>query len=72
MSGRAWFRAQHDSWSWERIAGGFDLVGCQMAHTSGINENRRGWEELGYRPYTENQNGFALKGRAACSGASPI
>ena len=42
----AWFRAQHESWSWERVSSGFDLVAWQMAHTSGINENRRGWEEL--------------------------
>ena len=42
-----------------------------MAHTSGMNENRRCWEELGYAVYTENQNGFALKGRAATLGGKP-
>ena len=23
----AWFRARHESWSWERVSSGFDLVG---------------------------------------------
>ena len=67
----AWFRAQHEGWSWARVASGFDLVGWQMAHTSGINGNRRCWEDLGYAVYTENQNGFALKGRAATLGGKP-
>jgi hypothetical protein len=67
----AWFRAQHEGWSWAKAPSGFDLAGWQMAHTSGINGNRRRWEDLGYAVYTENQNGFVLKGRAATLGGKP-
>ena len=67
----AWFRAQHESWSWTRVASGFDLVGWQLAHTSGINGNRRRWEGLGYAVYTESQNGFFLKGKSATLGGKP-
>ena len=42
-----------------------------MAYTSGTNGNRRRWEDLGYAVYTENQNGFVLKGRAAMLGGKP-
>ncbi len=67
----AWFRAQHDSRSWTRVASGFDLAGWQMAHTSGINENRRSWEVLGYTVYAENQNGFSLKRKSTTLGGKP-
>ena len=50
---------------------GFDLVGWQLGHTAGVNECRAEWEERGYTVYTENQNGFALKGRAAMLGGKP-
>ena len=60
----AWFRTQHESWSWERVSRGFDLAGWQLAHTLGVNENRQRWEELGYTVYTEDQNSLALKGNA--------
>ena len=60
----AWFRAQHESWSWERVSRGFELAGWQLAHTSGVNENRQRWEELGYTVYTEDHNSLALKGNA--------
>ena len=42
-----------------------------MAHTCGVNENRRGWEERGYEVFTENQNGFSLKGKSAMLGGKP-
>ena len=66
-----WFRAQHESWSWARVPSTFDLAGWQMAHTSGINENRRKWEEQGCEVFTEDQNAFVLKGRAATLGGKP-
>ena len=67
----AWFRAQHEGWSWARVPSTFDLGGWQIAHTSGVNENRLRWEEAGYEVFTEDQNAFALKGRAATLGAKP-
>ena len=57
------FRAQHEGWSWAKAPSGFDLVGWQLAHTAGVNENRCLWEERGYTVYTENQNSFALRGQ---------
>ena len=30
----AWFRSQHEGWSWERVPGAFDLVGWQLKHTA--------------------------------------
>ena len=67
----AWFRAQHEGWSWAKAPGGFDLVGWQLAHTAGVNECRAEWEERGYTVYTESQNSFALRGRTATLGGKP-
>ena len=67
----AWFRAQHEGWSWAKAPSGFDLVGWQLAHTAGVNENRCLWEERGYAVFTENQNSFALRGRTATLGGKP-
>ena len=67
----AWFRAQHEGWSWAKAPSGFDLVGWQLAHTAGVNECRAEWEERGYTVYTESQNGFALRGRTATLGGKP-
>ena len=57
-----WFRAQHESWSWDRVDRTFD--------TEGINESCQHWEDLGYAVFTENQNSFALRGNTATLGAS--
>ena len=67
----SWFRSQHESWSWNRVDRTFDQVGWQLAHTAGINECRRYWEDLGYTVFTESQNSFALRGRAATLGGKP-
>ena len=64
----AWFRSQHEGWSWERVTGAFDLVGWQLKHTAGINENREHWEERGYTVFTEHQNRFTLRGKTASLG----
>ena len=67
----AWFRAQHEGWSWAKAPSGFDLVGWQLAHTAGVNECRAEWEGRGYTVYTESQNSFALRGRTATLGGKP-
>ena len=67
----SWFRAQHEGWSWSKVPNGFDQVTWQLAHTLGINENRRQWEAVGYTVFTENQNSFALRGRMATLGGKP-
>ena len=66
-----WFRAQHESWSWARVAQGFDLVDWQMAHTAAVRENRRRWEERGHTVFTESQDGFSLRGQSAMLGGKP-
>ena len=33
----AWFRAAHESGSWEQVPGDFDRAGWQMAHTAMVN-----------------------------------
>ena len=67
----SWFRAQHESWSWDKVPNSFDQVAWQIAHTAAINETRRDWEGLGFMVSTENQNSFTLKGRSATLGGKP-
>ena len=67
----SWFRAQHESWSWDKVRSSFDQVGWQLAHTAAINETRRQWEEMGFSVKTENQNSFALIGKVAALGGKP-
>ena len=67
----AWFRAQHEGWSWEKVPSTFDMAGWQMKHTAGINEVRHEWEEKGFAVFTENQNSFVLRGRSAALGGKP-
>ena len=67
----AWFRAQHEGWSLNKIGRTFNQVGWQLAHTEGINESRQHWEDLGYAVFTENQNSFALRGRTATLEGKP-
>ena len=43
-----WFRARHESGSWEQVPGDFDRAGWQMAHTAMVNDSREHWEALGY------------------------
>ncbi len=67
----SWFRACHEGGSWEQVPSDFDRAGWQMAHTAMVNEAREGWEELGYKVFTERQNHFALKGGAGTLGGQP-
>ena len=59
----AWFRARHESGSWEQVPGDFDRAGWQMAHTAMVNDSRERWEELGCTVFTERQNSLRLRGR---------
>ena len=67
----AWFRARHDSGSWEQVPGDFDRAGWQMAHTAMVNEARERWEGQGRQVFTERQNGFSLRGDAGTLGGRP-
>ncbi len=67
----AWFRARHDSGSWDRVPSDFDQAGWQMAHTAMVNDVREHWEGRGYEVFTERQNGFSLRGNAGTLGGRP-
>lgn len=67
----AWFRAQHEGWSWKKVPDTFDQTGWQLEHTSRINEHRQSWEDRGHTVFTENQNSFILRGKTAALGGRP-
>ena len=67
----AWFKAQHEGSSWEKVPSTFDLAGWQMNHTVLINDIRKNWEDQSYTVFTENQNSFRLAGNTATLGGKP-
>ena len=67
----AWFKAQHESWSWEKAPSGFDQAGWMIKHTALVNQLRTEWEDKGYTVTTEGQNSFALRGSAATLAGKP-
>ena len=67
----SWFRARHESGSWEQVPGDFDRAGWQMAHTAMVNEVRGRWEELGYQVFTERQNSLRLRGESGTLRGQP-
>ena len=67
----AWFRAHHESGSWQPAPGNFDRVGWQMDHTAAVTAAQDRWEGQGHMVYTEKQNSFALKGASGTLGGRP-
>ena len=67
----AWFRSQHESWSWDKVPSTFDQAAWQMEHTAKLNECRHYWEEQGHTVLTEGQNSFVLRGKSAALGGKP-
>ena len=67
----AWFRSQHESWSWNKVPSTFDQAAWQMEHTVRLNDSRQYWEELGCTVLTEGQNSFVLRGKSAALGGRP-
>ena len=67
----AWFKTQHEGWSWSRMPSGFDQAGWLMKHTAVLNEQRLRWEERGYAVSTEGQNSFNLRGSSAVLAGKP-
>ena len=67
----AWFRAHHESRSWERMPDPFDQTRWLMEHTARAVEVREQWEADCYRVFTEGQNAFALRGQSATLGGKP-
>lgn len=67
----AWFRARHETWSYEKIPGTFDATNWQLNHTALLNRIRGQLEGQGQTVFTENQNSFHLRGNVATLGGKP-
>jgi len=67
----AWFHAQHEGWSYDKVPGTFDATEWQMKHTALLNETRGQLEAEGKTVFTEGQNAFTLRGRSAALGGKP-
>ena len=65
----AWFRAHHQDW--EKPPSDFDQTRWMIDHTALVNEARESREALGYKVYTEDQNGFRLRGKFATLAGKP-
>lgn len=67
----AWFRANHEGHSWDKVPGTFDATEWQLNHTALLNEVRDKMEQDGKVVFTESQNSFTLRGRTATLGGKP-
>ena len=67
----AWFRARHETWSYEKVPSTFDATTWQLNHTALLNRVRGQLEGLRQTVFTENQNSFHLKGNVATLGGKP-
>ena len=65
----AWFRAHYQDRN--RPPSDFDQAAWMMDHTALVNEARESREALGYKVYTEDQNGFRLRGKSATLAGKP-
>ncbi|MDO8691656.1 MAG: PD-(D/E)XK nuclease family protein [Dehalococcoidia bacterium] len=62
----AWFKAQHGSF--DKVPSSFNQAAWLMAHTSLLGQVRTDLEDKGLTVFTERQNNFTLKGKAATLG----
>ena len=69
--GAAWFRAQHEGWSWDKVPSTFNQAQWQLNHTVLMNRVRERFESEGKTVFTENQNSFVLRGATAALGGKP-
>jgi len=58
----AWFRANHEGWSCEKVSSDFDSTTWQLNHTTLLNHILSELEEERKTVFTENQNSFFLRG----------
>ncbi len=66
-----WFKSQHESQSWSRVATGFNQARWMMEHTDAVRYTRERLETEGYRVWVESQNLFKLRGRLAVLSGKP-
>ena len=67
----AWFRANHESRSYDKVPSNFDATEWQLHHTELLSKVRAGIEAEGRTAFTEGQNSFTLMGRTAVLGGKP-
>ena len=67
----AWFRAQHEGRSWNKVPSDFNLTAWQLDHTALLNQVRSDLEQDSYDVLVENQNSFTLRGKSAALGGRP-
>lgn len=67
----AWFKTHHESSSWEKVPGAFDLTTWQVAHTARVQKIRTKLEAEGKAVFIESQNSFVLRGSVAALGGKP-
>ena len=65
----AWFRANYQDWA--KPPSDFDSARWMLDHTALVNETRESREKLGYEVFTEDQNGFRLRGKLATLAGKP-
>ena len=64
-----WFRAHYQDWT--KPPSDFDSARWMLDHTALVNEARESREKLGYEVFTEDQNGFRLRGKLATLAGKP-
>jgi hypothetical protein len=67
----SWFRANHESRSYDKVPSNFDATEWQLHHTELLSKVRAGIEAEGRTAFTEGQNSFTLRGRTAVLGGKP-
>ena len=67
----AWFRAQHDGRSWERVPSTGNLARWQLEHTEMLRNCADNYLQQGWDIALEGQNSFSLRGQAATVAGKP-
>ncbi|MBI2305159.1 MAG: hypothetical protein HYU86_10515 [Chloroflexi bacterium] len=67
----SWFRAQHESGSWDKVPSTFDWDAWRIEHTALLGTIRQQLEMEGKTVFTEKQNSFTLQGKTAALGGQP-
>ena len=66
-----WFRANHDSGSWQPIASDFDEATWKARHTRALTDRATRFTAHGLQVRLEDQNAFRLRGKTAALGGKP-
>jgi len=67
----AWFRANHDGSSYNKVPSTFNETSWKLDHTELLSRARADLEKDGKTVFSENQNSFSLRGRTATLGGKP-